>query len=290
MRLQRDSAVLGLCIGLAGFSLHCGATKGNIGFDPVQDAGGTGDSDVSPSTDTDAAPPPNLLFDASATGDSNTPPSVEGCRIATLGNPGVHPGNVFAHWLDKSQAKGSTDLKDQVLTDALLAQYKMLVIQDISAGHTYAPEEITAVQNWVKSGGGLMTLTGYGTGSEPAPVNTILQSFDIQYGTNLVLCGCGHTLPIENWTNHPVTKGISKIGFDNGYITIGSGTVLASESGNDVLMAKDVGQGHVLAWGDEWITFDSEWSQHPDYQVQQFWQNIVDWFNPGGGCVVPTPK
>ena len=39
----------------------------------------------------------------------------------------------------------------------------------------------------------------------------------------------------------------------------------------------------------EWITYDSEWSQHPDYQVQLFWQNIVDWFAPGAHCKVPTP-
>ncbi len=47
--------------------------------------------------------------------------------------------------------------------------------------------------------------------------------------------------------------------------------------------------GHVLVWGDEWITYDSEWSAHPDYQVQALWINVLKWLSPATECQVPLP-
>ena len=46
---------------------------------------------------------------------------------------------------------------------------------------------------------------------------------------------------------------------------------------------------HVIVFGDEWITYDSEWSQdqHPEYQVEQFWLNIFKWLSPSDECQVP---
>ena len=43
----------------------------------------------------------------------------------------------------------------------------------------------------------------------------------------------------------------------------------------------------VLVWGDEWISFDSEWVGHPDYQVERFWLNALKWLSPAGECQVP---
>jgi len=63
--------------------------------------------------------------------------------------------------------------------------------------------------------------------------------------------------------------------------------MLANQGGYQVLEVLDVGSGHILTWGDEWISYDSFWSTNP--QVPVFWQNIVDWFDPTGGCKVPIP-
>jgi hypothetical protein len=63
--------------------------------------------------------------------------------------------------------------------------------------------------------------------------------------------------------------------------------MLASEQGAQVLEAKEVGAGHVVVWGDEWITFDGEWTMHPEYQVQKFWVNIFKWLTKVGDCQVP---
>jgi len=50
-----------------------------------------------------------------------------------------------------------------------------------------------------------------------------------------------------------------------------------------------VGMGHVFQWGDEWITYDSEWTAHPDYQVQLLWLNAIKWLTVQGTCQVPIP-
>ena len=44
--------------------------------------------------------------------------------------------------------------------------------------------------------------------------------------------------------------------------------------------APTLGKGHVFVWCDEWITFDSEWTQQPDYQVGRFWLNSLKWLSP----------
>jgi hypothetical protein len=43
----------------------------------------------------------------------------------------------------------------------------------------------------------------------------------------------------------------------------------------------------VLAWGDEWITFNSEWKDHSDYQVERLWQNMIKWLTVADECQVP---
>jgi len=45
----------------------------------------------------------------------------------------------------------------------------------------------------------------------------------------------------------------------------------------------------VEVWGDEWITYNSEWIEHPDYQVERFWVNSIKWLSPINECQVPVP-
>jgi hypothetical protein len=274
-RVHRTTApLLALCVLLAGAACAGGAEEAS----PANLDGGTkevGDGFV--------------LDDVPAL-DIGDGPLVEECHIATLGVPGdAGTGDIFAKWLDKSGGKAAASLADQVLTKSLLSPYKVLVVQNVSTGHVYAPSEVAVLNDWVKAGGGLMTLTGFADPSEVVNVNGLLAPYGVSYGTTGILYGGGTTVPVTNWVPHPVTKGVTRIGIDNGYAVLGSGTTLASEGGFDVLKVKEVGSGHVLAWGDEWITFNSEWSAHPDYQVQTFWQNIVDWFAPGAHCKVPDP-
>jgi hypothetical protein len=234
-----------------------------------------------------------LTYDASTTSSGDGGGQSTGCPIATIGAPGTSgQGDLFADWLSGQGESASGNLGDQVLTASLLAPYKILVSQDVSHNHTYSASEVAALQAWVTAGGGFMTMLGYQapmTPPEGTNVGLLLAPYGMSYGTVPILPDTSSANPVTNWVPHAVTQGITEIGFNNGFDVEGSGTYLANEQGYNVLEVQVVGNGHVLMWGDEWITYDAFWSQYPQFQVKQFWQNIVDWFAPNGGCEVPTP-
>jgi hypothetical protein len=58
-------------------------------------------------------------------------------------------------------------------------------------------------------------------------------------------------------------------------VTGGTDTVVASLAFGPVGMAQTRGSGRVYVWGDEWVTFDSEWSTMP--MIKQFWVNALGW-------------
>jgi len=193
---------------------------------------------------------------------------------------------VFESWLQARSSFGADALGDRVLTPALLAPYQIILSQDIS-GRVRTADEAAALEAWIRAGGGFMTLTGYGSANEPANVNTLLAPTGIQYADTLVLCGCGFTLPVDGWHPHPVSDMITRLGMDNGYPVMGAGAVVADQSGYDLLRATQLDSGRVPVWADEWISFDSEWTGHPDYQVQRFWLNAIKWLSPPMVCQVP---
>lgn len=210
--------------------------------------------------------------------------------IAYLGSASAHgSGDLFDDWLGQRSDVPVKSLA--TITSDELAKYDVLVVRNLGLfGTAYSAAQLDAIEQWVQAGGGLLTLTGYGNPfTEPANVNAILARFGLSYKSGLLLAAptVKETIPVNTWMHpHPVTEGISKIGFNNGYAVAGNGTALASEQGNDVLIAKQVGKGHVLAWGDEWITFDSEWRSHPDYQVERLWQNMMKWLSATDVCQV----
>ncbi len=270
-------------IAVIGFvAAACGGTKG------FGDDGGITPMDASVDVNLDVGSDASMQF-----GDTSPPADAAptlGCNLATIGTGGGLASSQFEAWLSQG---GVGSLGDQTITTSLLAAFSVLIVQDIAQNHTYTTAEAQALYTWVENGGNVMTLTGYGDGDEPNNVNTLIAPFNMQYTTSLVLCGCGVPLAITEWSNHPITKGITSTGFDNGYEVIGTGgSILASQmdKGGDhhVLRASSVGAGHVVVWGDEWISYDTVWKDFP--QTMTFWQNIIDWFAPQAGCVVPTPK
>jgi hypothetical protein len=214
-------------------------------------------------------------------------------RIATLGLAGEWgEGDVFAQWLTARASDGAQDLNDQVLTSALLEPFQVIVVQDVSKmGRSYAAEEVAALEAWVRKGGGVMTLIGYADASEVANVNLLLAPFGMSYASQQILQKQGGaTRPITSWGAHPVAEGITGVGVDNGYPVQGAGsTLFADEDGHDVGRALEVDLGHVEVWGDEWITYNSEWVEHPEYQVERFWVNSIKWLSPVNECQVPVP-
>lgn len=213
-------------------------------------------------------------------------------RVATLGAPGKWgEGDVFKAWLDSRSVKGAVALGAQTLDRALLDKYQVIVAQDLSTiGRAYAPAEVSALKDWIEAGGGLLTLIGYGDPSERTNVNTLLAPFGASYASAQILQKSGgSTVPVTGWIAHPVTTGVSRVGVDNGYEVTGAGLTLATEQGKTMLKAQTVGRGHLLVWGDEWITYNSEWSTRPDYQVTLFWLNMIKWLTPENDCQVAIP-
>ena len=211
--------------------------------------------------------------------------------IATLGVKGTSgKGDVFAAWLTARSDAGAADLADQILTPALLAKYQVIVAQDVRKGHQYDDSEVKALSDWVNQGGGFMTLIGYSDAGEAHNVNRLLAPFGMSYTDEQILKKSGsNTIPITMWTPHPIDSGVTQVGVDNGYPVQGMGTTIATGGGFDVAKVQDVGKGHVFLWGDEWITYNSEWNDHPDYQVQLFWLNAIKWLTVAGECQVAIP-
>lgn len=213
-------------------------------------------------------------------------------RIATLGQPGtVGVSNMFDAWLDARSAAGAVHLQAQVLTPALLQNYQVIVSQNVSEiGRAYGTSEVDALKAWIEKGGGFMTLIGYAGPTEIQNVNLLLAPFGMSYGPEQILQKQGaSTVPVTQWVSHPVTAGVSLLGVDNGYPVNGSGTVLATEQGWNVLRVQEASKGKLVMWGDEWITFDTEWQGHPEYQVETFWLNVIKWLTPAAECQVPIP-
>lgn len=215
-------------------------------------------------------------------------------RIATLGRPRLTAGqeNVFGGWLNARSDMGATALNDAVLTPQLLAPFEVIVTEDLSLiGRTYADTEVDALADWVRAGGGLLTLIGYAMPDERTNANLILARFGMSYGADPILMRSGaESVPVTTWLGpHPVIDGVTRIGVDNGYEVLGSGTTLAREGGYDLLKVEEAGSGHLIAFGDEWITYDSEWSNHPEYQVERLWVNMIKWLTPQRICQVPSP-
>jgi hypothetical protein len=66
------------------------------------------------------------------------------------------------------------------------------------------------------------------------------------------------------------------------------------------LVGKLIGNGRVLAFGDEWITYTSQWTGEGNpsttdpsckgflpqdkYQIAQFWYDMIRWSQPGARC------
>jgi hypothetical protein len=223
-------------------------------------------------------------------------------NIATIGRigPWSDGGNIFADWLNARSPQGAVELGDQELTSELLAPFQVIVVlhaatleidgngELVPAHHAFSDDEVTAFSEWIENGGGVMTTIGYtyDEASEVENVNRLLEPIGAGYSsTRLDL-----TDFVTSWEEHPVTMGVSSIFTDNGVEPEGDGTVVAYGSGDRVaLQVVEAENGKAVVWGDEWITYDSEWVDVEGQQVELFWLNILKWLSPEKTCQVPIP-
>ena len=224
-------------------------------------------------------------------------------NIATIGHigPWSNGGDIFASWLDARSPIGAVALADDELTPDKLKAFQVIVVLHAAttavesggvtapAHHVFSDAETTAFEAWVRGGGGVMTTTGY-TNDEAAEVvnvNKLLANLGMGYSTSKL----GLSGDVKAWLPHPVTDGISTIFTNNGVepdATSGM-TIANGGDGKVALQVAQVDEGRVAVWGDEWVTYDSEWADVDGQQVEHFWLNLLKWLSPPTQCQVPIP-
>lgn len=223
-------------------------------------------------------------------------------NIATIGDigPWSSGGNIFAKWLNERSPKPATVLGDAELTAEALKGIQIIVVlhadtsaatrKDVSARahHAFSPSEVTVFGDWVRAGGGAMTTIGYTPNehNEVINVNRLLAPLGLGYSnTKTGLDGL-----VEKWTPHPISAGVMAIRTDNGVEPeTKTGTTVAYRDTQVALQVADVGSGRLAVWGDEWVTYDSEWLDLTGQQVEVFWLNLLKWLSPPTQCQVPIP-
>jgi hypothetical protein len=120
------------------------------------------------------------------------------------------------------------------------------------------PEDIKAIQKWVKSGGVLAILANDGPNCEFTHLNKLISVFGMAFkhvtlhpvtGTEFEM-GASKNLP-----DHPLFKGVSKIYLKEvSDINLwGSAKSILNENGKVLIAENHYGKGYVFAIGDPWI-------------------------------------
>ena len=216
-------------------------------------------------------------------------------NIAILGASGFAPNANFEAWLEDQGSSVTRTLllnKPGVVTPAFLSVYDLVLLDRIE--RALSPEEAAALAAFIKDDGrGMITLIGYNfDNNNPAPerdrANTALAPFGLAYQGGYF----GDAVIPTFDPNHPVSKGIFDVNFAGGIEPIDTGKqgvsqVFATWQMKTAGLAHQTAMqgGRVIVWGDEWITFDSDWQGFAD--VQDFWVNMVDWARPQDFCGVP---
>lgn len=310
----------------SGASSAVGSANGGGTSDASESSGGTsglsgGQSSVSGGTSSGGA----LIHFAGAAGQTSSTPEIcdgidndgngiiddvdvahdgvcDCLNIATVGHigPWSNGGNVFSSWLNARSPLGAVALADEELTADKLRPFQIVVLLHVAtsevssdttvtpAHHAFSNDEASAFEAWVRAGGGVMSTIGYtyDEASEVVNVNKLLTRLGMGYSaTKLDLGG-----NVQTWMTHPVTDGITNIFISNGVEPDGAnGTTIAKGGDSVALQVAQVDKGRAAIWGDEWITYDSEWADVKGQQVEHFWLNLLKWLSPPTQCQVPIP-
>jgi hypothetical protein len=159
------------------------------------------------------------------------------------------------------------------VTPAFLASFDVIILDKLQ--RTYSSEEASAMEAWVRAGGGVLSMTGFANSVDPditAP-NSLLAPFGGQYIPPLL--ESSSLVTITDFSPSPVTTTVFALPFAGGYAVQPQPgwTVTAYDTGTPIAMIGEHGGGRIYMWGDEWVEYSMEWGNN----VQAFWQNGIDW-------------
>jgi hypothetical protein len=214
-------------------------------------------------------------------------------NIGILGNSGYSPNANFEAWLESHGSSVTRTLLQNnpgAVTPALLANYDLVLLDRIE--RAFSPAEAAALAEFVKQGGnGLITLIGYNFDNDnPVPerdrANTALTPFGLAYQGDYFAFSA---TPLFDQA-HPISMGIADVHFAGGIEPAdtgnqGTSTIFATIGAQSAGLAHQSVGGRIVVWGDEWLTFDSDWMDFAD--VEQFWVQMVDWARPQDICALP---
>jgi hypothetical protein len=219
-------------------------------------------------------------------------------NIGILGGSGFAPTANFETWLqDRGTVVTRTSLADNpdIVTPDFLKGYDVLLVDRIE--RELSSTEQAAVDDFVKQRGrGVITLIGYNFDSgDPAPerarANTVLSPFGLAYAGEYVHSGDNENVIPEFNQTHPISEGISDVNFHGGITPavvkeMGNTDVFATVPSGIAGLAHQTAAdgGRVVVWGDEWLTFDSDWSGYD--HVDELWARMLGWVQPRDFCKV----
>jgi hypothetical protein len=257
-------------------------------------------------------------------------------RIGMFGRPpsygamqnGTDNTDALKNWLNAHVKAGTsvdTLTMDTPITADLLGKYDVIILQALEQREggpywTFGSDELAAFETWVRAGGGVIALTGYGSqAAEVNPTNQLLAftgmsyNMDDAFGTcpdNCCYCA-GSSIPVHGWhAEHPIAANITAVGaFHGRTVNAGDADLVASEGTAVYGATKALDAGRAFLFFDEWVTYSSQWTQAtgaggftPDascsdpnnvcdgrtpsagYQVPQFWYNALKWASGNATC------
>lgn len=261
---------------------------------------------------------PDLIGVGGASHDGGTESCLRFMSWGAVATQGAVPGalgmDAIVSWLnDTSTASGEHFAEKPEITRAFLDAYDLVLLQNLSRWEI-SDEEVWVFRDWVRDGGSAMALSGYEGDTEQVMVTNRLLSFSgMNYvslseggdtSTSLGVCGycLGTTDRQEGWNpDHPIADGVSAVGAFGGRSIQGMGEIVAQEEGKVLGMTKEVGDGRVFLFHDDWISYQHAWSQtapgdcvqnsecssmspRESYQTSRLWYNAFNWLVGGREC------
>ena len=178
-----------------------------------------------------------------------------------------------------------------------LNKYQVIILQALEVSEytglwSYNKSDSDALRDWVKAGGAVIAMSGYGGNTtEVNPLNTLLGNDSdhwsgITYNTDDTfnscpnnMCYCANSsVAFDGWLTSctecaAITKNhdgslLGKVGIFHGRsitCTDSDCQVFAKDpTYGNVGVAKKFGKGRIVAWSDEWVTYTSQWGLTPD--------------------------
>ncbi len=201
--------------------------------------------------------------------DANEPSSYKSNRYAQLRDLWVN--HTFT--LDKLYPGVNPEI-----TPSILAKYDMLFID--APGLNYTTSEVTAIRNWIASGGGLLILGEWSSfSSHNTRINEMLSIYDMNITT------IQYTTMISSTSEfHPINEGISSIHLESGsYINVTGDALPIWMDGSDYLAGiQEVGDGRIFLAAD--INFLGNYIA--EQNNMEFALNIANWLCSGGANII----